>query len=110
MAPLEIVLVTLVSVWTVLFCLLGIAGFHVVRDFRRILGRIDQILQSAQGLTEDVRAPFAALAIAIREVFTVGLKPAGGRRAKESEPVAEKGYNPPDREGTDLPGRRPDGA
>ena len=110
MAPLEIVLVTLVSVWTVLFCLLGIAGWYVVRDLRRILGRVDQLLKSTQGLTEDVRAPFAALATAIREVFTVGLKPSGDRRAKESERVPEKRDNPQDREGTDLPGRRPDGA
>jgi len=76
MTTLEMSLVALVSVWTVLFCLLGIAGFYLVRDIRRLITRVDRILESTQAMSEDVRAPFEALAVAVREVLSSKPKPA----------------------------------
>lgn len=86
MSPLEIALVTLVSVWTVLFSALGVAGVYLLRDFRRILSRLDGILRSFQDSSADARAGLDALVAAVRGVFATPAAPAHQSRTAPGFP------------------------
>lgn len=70
MTSLEIALVTMVSVWTILFCLLGVAGFFLTRGVYRILARVDGFLESIQTSSSEARAQIEALVLAIRDAFS----------------------------------------
>lgn len=56
----------------ILFCLLGIAGSYVVSDTRRILARIDGILEGLQTSSDAAHEAVRALAASVRAVFTTG--------------------------------------
>ncbi len=54
MSILEIVLVIMVTVWTVIFIGLGVAFFILLKSIKSSLDRINHILESAEHFTEGV--------------------------------------------------------
>lgn len=67
MSTLEIALVILVSIWSLIFLIIALALLILLRQLKKALDKINNILQTAEDVTEGVKVPLkvaAALGLA----------------------------------------------
>lgn len=79
MSPLELALVLLVTIWSIIFVVIGVSLVLLLREVKKALDSINHILENAENITEDVGSSLktAASGVAgllannlIRSVFT----------------------------------------
>lgn len=56
MSPLEIALVVLVSIWSLLFIIIAAAMFILLKELKKALDKINNILEDAENVTSGVSA------------------------------------------------------
>lgn len=62
MDPLELALVILVSLWSLIFLILGIALIVIMKQVTQALEKINRILQTAENVSEGVGVPLKVAA------------------------------------------------
>lgn len=62
MGALEIALVILVTIWTVIFIIIGVAVVIFLKGIKQALDRINHIIETADSMAEGVSGPIKAAA------------------------------------------------
>lgn len=57
MDVLQIALVILVSVWTIIFIIMGIAMYFIYRSVRRAMDKVNRFLDTTEEMAESARLP-----------------------------------------------------
>ncbi len=65
MTPLETALVILISIWTIIFILVGIGMIVLFIQIRKAIDKVNQILQTTEDIAERVEIPIRTISAGI---------------------------------------------
>lgn len=70
MSPLETALVVLISIWSIIFVLVGIFLIILLVSVKRALDKVNRILKTTENVTEGVGVPLTMLFDKISSFFS----------------------------------------
>lgn len=65
MSPLEIALVILVGIWSIIFIIIAIAAIMMVREVKRAMDRVNEILETFDQTVNNVAGPIQTISAAL---------------------------------------------
>ncbi len=70
MTPVETALVTLISIWSIIFVVVGIFLIVLLISVKKALDKVNKILQTTENVTEGVGVPLRIIADKIANFFS----------------------------------------
>ncbi len=73
MTPLEIFLISIVTIWTLVFIVFGVALVFVLIQLKKALDKINQMIETAEEVTWDVGSSLKTAATGVTAIITKNL-------------------------------------
>lgn len=73
MTPLEIFLIIIVTIWTAVFIVFGVALVFVLIQLKKALDKINQMIETAEEVTQDVGSSLKTAASGVTAIVTKNL-------------------------------------
>ncbi len=85
MSPVEVALIILISIWSIIFVIVGISVFILFRQIKRTFDKLEHIVDTLENFTEDIAAPVGkviASAAVFKDAFNAIGKMVGGSKSQ----------------------------